>query len=89
VRSVGRIVWLSHLCCGWINNLLDFRDAVCREAASLSVRSKHCFVLGNIDAVDLVPSEIAKAIADQLQAKLSPSEKSAIEPAADDGYHCV
>ena len=56
---IGRIVWLSHLCCCWINNLLDFRDAVCREAASMSVRSNHCFVLGNIDAVDLVPSDVA------------------------------
>src|SRR6185436_6833941 len=55
---IGRTAWLSHLC-GWINNLLDFRDAVCREAASLSVRSNHCFVLGNIDAVDLVPSDVA------------------------------
>ena len=59
VRSVGRIVWLSQLCCCWINNLLDFRDAVCREAASLSVRSNHFFVLGNIDAVDFVPSDVA------------------------------
>ena len=40
-------------------------------------------MIGHVDDVFAIQSEIAKKIADQLQAKLSPTEKSAIEQAPD------
>ena len=81
LRKIGRELGVAHLLEGSVqraNNrvrvnaqLIDARNDAPSLGAELTIRD-----LADVFAIQ---SEIAKAIADQLQAKLSPSEKSAIE----------
>ena len=80
VRSVSSSVWrmLSKAACSARHNkvrvnaqLIDARHRRASVGANLRSRSGRCR--------SRIQSEIAKAIADQLQAKLSPNEKKAIE----------